>query len=81
MKIGNFEITLGTNEAVIGSVIIFTGALLFKQIPQGNEKMFEFGLHTLVAWGAGLATGLAAGVGGMIVSRKLDLKEKANDED
>lgn len=57
MKVGNIEIKIGPNEAIIGSVIGITAGLMFVTVPTGSTELFKLGFVALISWGAGYATG------------------------
>lgn len=57
MKLGNVEITIGINEAIIGAVVILTTSLMFVDVPKDNADLFKQGFGALIAWGAGFAAG------------------------
>lgn len=57
MKIGNTEIQIGPNEAIIGAVIAITVILMFVDVPMKSADLFKQGFGALIAWGAGYAMG------------------------
>jgi hypothetical protein len=57
MKIGKMEVTITTNEAIIGAVVIITGLLMFVHVPKDSSDLFKQGFGALIAWGAGFAMG------------------------